>query len=266
MSIKNSDNNYILKKFNMDIYEFSFASLGSEWKYKNALSASTRIYLPTLGEGFLDTINETIPILPGNIYLIPPMFNFSYRCENRLDKFFFQLTLEADKGFDVLQSVDKILVIKDEGECEALGKIFEKGTIEAAIQVENILFSIIVRALIAYGITLGAPRKTSFITTRALDYINSHLSAKLKTREIADALLISRLALSNAFTKDMNISIGKYIDERLMFSAERDLVAKDLSINEISEKYGFCDRFYFTRKFTEKFGKSPSQYLKNKQY
>ena len=144
MSIKNSDNNYILKKLNMDIYEFSFASLDSEWKYKNALSASTRIYLPTLGEGFLDTINETIPILPGNIYLIPPMFNFSYRCENRLDKFFFQLTLEADKGFDVLQSVDKILVIKDEGECEALGKIFEKGTIEAAIQVENILFSIII--------------------------------------------------------------------------------------------------------------------------
>jgi len=263
---KKPDHNLILKNIDMEISEMRFASLDSEWRFKNAVSRSTRIYLPVFGEGFLDFEGNTISVTPGKIYVIPAMLNFSYRCEDRLDKFYAHVSFEKNDGFDALEGVKEIVVLEDKGECDAVKSLFDEASIGAALNMKSIFLSIIVRAINEYGIDLGSQTQLSQLSLRAIDYINSHLTAKLKIAEIADSLFVSRLTLSNTFSADMNISIGKYIDDRLMISAERDLTVNKLSIKEISEKYGFCDRFYFTRRFTEKFGKPPKQYLKENRY
>ena len=266
MKIKRPDNRYIIENLNMEISDIAFANLGSEWKYANARSSSTRIYLPTFGEGFLDFSDETINIVPGKIYIIPSMYNFSYRCEERLDKFYAHVSLEKPDGFDALQGINKILILEDRGEKDALEFFLNESTFEAALNIKLVLLSIITRAIKEYGITLSAPKGISSLTAKAIDYVNSHLSLRLKISEIANALFVSRLTLSNTFTKEMNVSIGKFIDERVMLACERDLISEKFTVAEISEKYGFCDRFYFTRKFTQKFGKPPKQYLKQYKY
>ena len=35
-----------------------------------------------------------------------------------------------------------------------------------------------------------------------------------------------------------------------------------MQISRISERYGFCDQFYFSRRFKEKFGVTPQKYRK----
>lgn len=266
ISIENAELNYIAQNTNMEISNVSFARLDTEWRYDDAVSNSTRVYIPTLGEGILESRNEKVSIVPGKIYIIPSMLNFSYRCENRLEKFFVHVSIEKLGGFDVLRGVNKILVLEDQGECEKFRQIFNEAGIEAALKMKLMVFSIIMRGISEYKISLGKPEECSPLTRYAIEYIGKHLSAKLKVSEIADALFVSRLTLSNTFSRDMKISIGKYIDERLMLVGEQELMSGNLTINEISEKLGFCDRFYFTRKFTEKFGKAPKQYVKANKY
>ena len=266
MKIKRPDNRYIVENLNMDISDIAFASLGSEWRYGNARLSCTRIYIPVFGEGFLDFGGKTVNIVPGKIYVIPSMFDFAYRCEERLDKFYAHVSFLKPDGFDALEGIDKILIIEDKGEGNALKFLLNETTVEAALNIKLLFLSIIMRAIKENSITISTPKGISTLTAKAIEYINSHLSARLKISEIADVLFVSRLTLSNTFSKEMGVSIGKFIDERLMLAGERDLVSGKLTVAEISEKYGFCDRFYFTRRFTEKFGKPPKQYLREYRY
>ena len=78
--------------------------------------------------------------------------------------------------------------------------------------------------------------------------------------EIAAALFVSKLVLQKTFKADVEKPIGQYIDGCLMAHAERDLLDPTLSIKDISDRLGFCDQFYFSRKFSEAHGISPRRF------
>ena len=86
---------------------------------------------------------------------------------------------------------------------------------------------------------------------------------RLTLKEICDALYTSKSTLSSRFRDEVGMSIGKYIDYRVMISAECDLTSSERSILEISDSLGFCDQFYFSRRFKEKHGLSPREFRKN---
>ena len=54
--------------------------------------------------------------------------------------------------------------------------------------------------------------------------------------------------------------MGEYINDTIMFEAGQLLLKTGLSVLAVSEKYGFSDQFYFSRRFKEKFGMSPLKY------
>ena len=98
--------------------------------------------------------------------------------------------------------------------------------------------------------------------TEALDYIEKNLSLKLTASEIAKNLFVSESKLVKLFKSEIGVTIGKYIDDYLFDYAEHLLLNTKLSIRQISEKLEFCDQFYFSLKFTVKYGKSPRTYRK----
>jgi AraC-like DNA-binding protein len=58
--------------------------------------------------------------------------------------------------------------------------------------------------------------------------------------------------------------VGKYINDLLMFEAGRLLAADGRTIGEISAALGFCDQFYFSRRFAGHFLMTPREYRKIK--
>ena len=68
--------------------------------------------------------------------------------------------------------------------------------------------------------------------------------------------------LSKRFTKETGISIGKFVDREVMIEAQRRLLLSDEPIQQISEELGFCDQFYFSKKFKQFSGISPIKYRK----
>ena len=91
----------------------------------------------------------------------------------------------------------------------------------------------------------------------AINHINSNLTVNLSVETIAAALFVSPSKLQKKFKAETGVSIGKYIHERIMFTAERKLRQKNMTLKEISESLGFCDQFYFSRCFSQKYGVSP---------
>lgn len=68
--------------------------------------------------------------------------------------------------------------------------------------------------------------------------------------------------LRSVFSKEIGMSVTKYVRLKVLEAAEADLENDKLTVKEIANKYGFCDQFYFTRVFTEHFGQPPSKYRK----
>jgi AraC-like DNA-binding protein len=85
----------------------------------------------------------------------------------------------------------------------------------------------------------------------------SHTAASL-----ASKINISPSHLRSVFSKEIGMSVTKYVRIKVLESAEGDLENDKLTVKEIANKYGFCDQFYFTRLFTEHFGQPPSKYRK----
>lgn len=54
-----------------------------------------------------------------------------------------------------------------------------------------------------------------------------------------------------------NLSMELSISE-----AEQLLVSSSISIKDLGQKFGYSDQLYFSRRFKEKFGKSPQEYRK----
>jgi AraC-like DNA-binding protein len=95
-----------------------------------------------------------------------------------------------------------------------------------------------------------------------IGYIRKNLSLSLNIPDIAREFGFSQSTLTRRFRREIGMSIGEYIDKLIMFEAERALVSTSASVLEISESFGFCDQFYFSRRFREKYGVSPREYRK----
>ena len=55
---------------------------------------------------------------------------------------------------------------------------------------------------------------------------------------------------------------GSKTKGRINIEAEQLLLKSDLTVLQISERFGFCDQFYFSRRFKMKYGETPQKYRK----
>ena len=246
-------------KLNMEISQPRRVLLGNDWKYDGVLSRFSRIYFPISGEGLLTTETESVRLLPGKIYVIPSMLRFSYSCDGRLEKIYSHIHTRLPSGFDAFSEVGRILRVEDRGECLSLLSYADGGETEGAIYAGAVISSALVRVAAENDVRLRAPEKYGELVSAAIDCVSERLSIKLRISDVAAALYTSRQVLQREFLREVGISIGRYIDERVMTECERRLVAGE-SIDTISEALGFCDRFYLTRRFSESYGVSPDKY------
>lgn len=250
-------------KTSFEILTYKMASLDNSWNYKNVVSPYTRIYIPISGEGEIVFNKTTYKLKKGNIYVIPTMAEFSYSCDNYLNKIFAHVCFSCEDGLDVFWGVDKILTtVDDENIADRLIVLSKSSSLNAVMETRSLLLSCLIKVTKENGIMLGEIKNYSLLIKNAMAYINDNLYANLTVKEVAEKLFISVITLQKRFKKETLKSVGKYIDERVMSACAKELISGKLSIGEISDKYGFCDRFYFSRKFTEFYGVAPKAYAK----
>lgn len=95
-----------------------------------------------------------------------------------------------------------------------------------------------------------------------LIFINENIYESLTIEEICHKFSISRSSLQMLFKNNLNTAPKQYISD-LKLNKSKVLIKESMyTISEISAKLGFTSIHYFSRKFKQQFGITPSDYAK----
>jgi len=98
--------------------------------------------------------------------------------------------------------------------------------------------------------------------SRALDFIESHLSRNISLFDVARHLQVNDAYLARMFKAHTGRSLGQYVHQRKINKAKERLLAGTLTIKQIAKSLGFSDALYFSRRFHQFVGVSPSEFSK----
>lgn len=102
--------------------------------------------------------------------------------------------------------------------------------------------------------------------TLCINYLQKHVDKILSLQEIAEAVNLSVSHFAAIFKKSTGFSIIEYFNHLKIQKACQYLQFTDLRINEIADRLGIEDPYYFSRMFTKVIGVSPNKYRSKKKY
>ncbi len=245
------------------LLHFHRAAVGETWNGTVINSAYSRLYYIVSGEALIKMDSgETLLLEAGNWYLLPAGSSFTYLCNSRMEHIYFHFKLCSFEGLDLLHQCKKpIQISAKEHELEQLETCLNSSGILGGLKVHQMAEKMVITFLEESGIIIEQ-REFSPCVTRAIRYINRHLSAKLSMEEILEHTYVSKSTLTKHFKKELSMSVHDYIFDRILFEAGQLLARSRQSVQEISEKFGFSDQFYFSKCFRKKYYMSPREYRK----
>lgn len=244
---------------------FGYAKVNSSWNGTVLSPVYSRLYYFVSGSCAITPKNgEKIAIKPGKWYLFPAGLSFDYECEKEMEHYYFHLKLCDFDGTDLLRNCKMPLCIDGENEnIDYLKNLLQKKSTIDGLCLKQTALSKILGILEENHIDIKIENYSPCVM-KAITYIKDNLSVQLTINEIAENIFVSKSTLTKHFQKELSMSVSEYIYDLVMSGAEHLLSTGDEQIQTISEKYGFYDQFYFSKKFKEKFGMSPRNYRKNK--
>lgn len=96
-----------------------------------------------------------------------------------------------------------------------------------------------------------------------LTYIDNHIFDSLFLEDICEHFSISRSSLQNLFKDNLNIAPKQYINKVKLNKSQILIKESKHTISEIASILGFNSIHYFSRKFTQHFKITPSDYAKS---
>jgi AraC family multidrug resistance transcriptional activator len=91
-------------------------------------------------------------------------------------------------------------------------------------------------------------------------WIDSNLHNPLKIEDVAARAGYSKWHLQRIFVQVKEVSLGKYIKDKKLRLAAKDLIETNEPVINIAYKYGFDSQQTFTRVFSNKYKLPPLRY------
>ena len=258
-------NSEICKQINrikLNISFFGHAIVGKEWSGKLISPSHSRIYYIVDGNAYITIDEKTIRLVPGKWYIIPAECTFGYCCEDQMEQYYFHIKLCDYDETDLLAKISEPVAFDFEGmNTEILDNYLCNETVIDGLKLQQKMLDKLIDIMQERNIILSHS-DYSVCVYNALTYIKQHLGMQLTVGEIAENSFVSESTLTKRFKKEIKTPVSKYVSDMIMVKAEKLLVSSNMSIMAISDKLGFSDPFYFSRKFKLNYGMSPREYRK----
>ena len=222
-----------------------------------------RIYYPINDCGFFTHHRTERQMVPGRVYLIAPETPFSCRMTGSiLDKLVFHFIIQddfcncRDMVFDF--PVDSLIA----GYAERLMAKENKGNKGGVFpHMCALAFCAAIIDLLPSESLAGARQIDPLMRTICQE-IRHNISREYKNSDMAKTMNVSTSVFVRRFTAAFGMAPQQYVLEERLRQASYLLMHSNLSIEEIAERTGFCDRYYFTRAFTKFRYISPAKFRK----
>lgn len=256
-----------LQNIHLELYDSAHLRVNEMWKGKMYNLTFSGLYYIIDGSATVKTAQkDVIELKKGYWYLFPSGCYLEYSCPNSMEFINFSLKLSDmnDNDNDLLRNFSVPVRLKETRDLIEFLLIKTKSdNIMDAMKIHNVIYQIILAMIEKYDLNLNLnSHALSPCVVKAMNYIHEHLSAQLTIAELTAVSYVSKSTLTKRFQRELQTTIKEYINDVIMFEAATLLVKSTLSISEISEKYGFSDQFYFSKKFKTKFGISPREFRK----
>ena len=234
------------------------------WYQNEMQSPYSRLYYVIDGSGSFVFEGKEIKMEPGYVYFAPCGVSYGFFGTPSVEKLFFNVNIIKPDGYDLFSSPD-MRISRTKYDSEATRRLLELYRSDDPIKL-LLLKAEIWKTVMEFASKMlildSARRQYSETVAAAIVYIRDNLSAGLKSSKVADAVFCSASSLTERFKKEMGTSVAKYIEDLLMFEACKMLASDARTIGEISVALGYCDQFYFSRRFAKRFSITPRDYRK----
>ncbi len=253
-----------INNIRLRLLDCGYAQSGGDWVGNIVLPPYARLYYIVSGDPYILENGKKIALQPGYCYLMPTGYSFRHACGHSMEQLYFHLNLTDYNGADLLRSCHGLMEYRPpKGMIERMQQLVRRQDLFGGLQLRQELYSTLLTLVDKYDIRLETIRYSRCVQL-AIEYIQSHLSLQLGIPVLAANSFVSESTLAKKFKAEVGMTIGSYIDEAILFEAEQLLLKSELSVLQISERFGFCDQFYFSRRFKMKYGETPQKYRKLK--
>ena len=253
-----------VNNISIEILISGYLIAGTEWYKTRSLPPHySKLYFILGGDAYIISGGKRTDLRPGHAYLIPSDLIYDNGCETGIHFLYFNIRLVNSSGYDFLAEYPYPLECEYPAEktLELVSKYISPD-LSDSLSLKSELMRVLLNLLSgAPEVKLTTHRYSSEVS-RALGYIHENLSINMTTGDICKAIFAARSTLKKKFSEEVGMPIGTYIDTEVMSGCRQLLIETDMQISRISERYGFCDQFYFSRRFKEKFGVTPQKYRK----
>ncbi len=98
---------------------------------------------------------------------------------------------------------------------------------------------------------------------QAMAYIHEHYREQLSRTEVANYLNLNEQYLSRVFKKEVGLGLMAYLNRYRIQQAKRLLDAGNLTITQVALEVGISSQSYFSRKFQQETGRTPTAYQRS---
>lgn len=235
-----------------------------EWNDSVVSPGYSRLYYILRGDAYVAYDGRQLPLEPLHCYLFPTGRSLRYGCHTEMEQIYFHINLLNESGYDLLRGCTFPMCdtfppeLPERLACLAAGK-----DIADVLLTECEVLRCLAALFRKYGFFPDISTLSPCVEA-AVEFIGQSPSIQLTLPLLAERAFVSESQLAKKFRAEIGKPIGRYIDDMVFFRAEQLLSQSALSIAEIGARLGFCDQFYFSRRFKEKYGVTPQHYRKSK--
>ena len=266
-------------------------SLGVKWNYKNVLSPYYRMYYIDGGQGLIYGQEQTCPLEPGFLYLIPSFTLCNLQCSGHLSQYFVHFFEDAGGGISLFHNCHTVFKVKASdidvanfkrllqiNPCRKLNRsdnprAYEKHvyyqeyeelnnsqSYDLFLETQGILLQLVSRF-----VPLKTQNQTDStgIPSKVMDlpgYIQLNLGKPLTVTSLASLVSLHPDYLSRLFVRMTGQRPLSYIHNKRIERAQHLIVTTDMSLSQIAETLGFDNVQHFSKVFRKITSLTPGRY------
>lgn len=226
------------------------------------------------GNGWVQIIDKKHIISPGTFVLLPANTPHEYGSDEDAPWTIYWFHFKGSRSTDFIDMMQNRMgghvaaISFQENRLHLFEEIYN--SVERGYSIDNICYAslslqyFLVSCCFDNNYNYRSTNKKEDSITKCVNYLQKNIDKILTLPEIANAVNLSVSHFAALFKKSTGFSIIEYFNHLKVQKACQYLQFTGLRINEISDKLGIADPYYFSRLFTKTIGMSPNKYRSRK--
>jgi AraC-like DNA-binding protein len=240
----------------------------SEWTCPNVKTHYARLYYVISGEAVIYPNEDAVHLQPGFSYLIPSNILFRHECRSAITLYWCHFQIIWDSFSELFDHLRAPIAVRTDsiethrGWFDQLAGLMQSGNMASYLLRSALLYQLLIPHLREAEPKTESALQDYHRFLPVIKYIDEHLSSTIRVEVLARLLGLHPEYFSRYFRKVHKVPPRQYILQRRIWHAQCLLSQRDLQIQEVGERCGFPDRYYFSKLFRQYVGVTPSNYRK----